>query len=145
MICRKCGTGCRKYGTRRGLQRYQCSGCRTLYTERARIPDNLYARAEDGLLAPRMLLGGNSVGPTERLTYLHRDTILSLLVLAGQKCENTFARLVVNVPVQDVQCDELWAFVFKKEAHKYAEEARNDSGRFYVERLRAATAPQPSS
>jgi hypothetical protein len=27
-------------------------------------------------------------------------------------------RLIVNIPVRDVQCDEIWRFVRKKEGHK---------------------------
>ena len=37
------------------------------------------------------------------------------------------AKLVVNVPVKDVECDDIWAFVQKKEGHKAPEESHNDS------------------
>jgi IS1 family transposase len=36
-------------------------------------------------------------------------------------------RLIVNVPCRDVQCDEIWAYVYKKEAHKLPMEAHDDS------------------
>jgi IS1 family transposase len=36
-------------------------------------------------------------------------------------------RLIVNVPVKDVQCDEICAYVYKKEAHKSPMEAHDDS------------------
>jgi transposase-like protein len=39
-----------------------------------------------------MLLEGASVRSTERLTGLHRDTILRLLVAAGEKCEKLMGR-----------------------------------------------------
>lgn len=52
---------------------------------------------------------------TERISGLHRDTILKLLVAAGEKCEKLLGRLIVNVPVEDVQADEMWGFIFKKE------------------------------
>jgi len=77
-------------------------------------------------MALRMLLEGNSVRSTERLTDLHRDTILKLLVVAGERCEKVMGRLVVNVPVRDVQCDEIWGYVYKKEGHKIPTEAHND-------------------
>jgi IS1 family transposase len=44
-----------------------------------------------------------------------RDTILKLLVLAGERCEKIMGRTIVNVPVKDVQCDEIWGFVGKKQ------------------------------
>ena len=55
-------------------------------------------------------------------------TITSILVLAGEKCEKVMAKHVRNVPVQDVECDEIWAFVQKKEGHKSEAEA-NDEGK----------------
>jgi hypothetical protein len=34
-------------------------------------------------------------------------------------------RMIVNVPCKDVQCDEIWAFVQKKEGNKAPFEAHN--------------------
>jgi IS1 family transposase len=62
-----------------------------------------------------MLVEGTSVRSVERITGVHRDTILRLLVLAGEKCEKLMGRLIVNVPVNDVQGDEIWGFIGKKE------------------------------
>ena len=36
-------------------------------------------------------------------------------------------RLIVNVPVKDVECDEIWAFVQKKERRKRGAQANDDS------------------
>ena len=74
-----------------------------------------------------MPLEGNSIRSVERITDLHRDTIMRLLVLAGEKCAVMFGKLVVNVPVQDVQCDEIWGYVFKKEGHKLPMEENDNS------------------
>ena len=75
------------------------------------------------------LLEGCSVRSTERITGVHRDTILRLLVVAGEKCERLMAERVKNIPASDVQCDELWGYVFKKEGHKWIAEAdRKDIG-----------------
>ena len=59
----------------------------------------------------QLLLEGCSVRAAERISGLHRDTILKLLVTAGDKCEKLMGRLIVNVPVKDVECDEIWAFL----------------------------------
>jgi len=128
MVCHNCRTECRRFGKRNGLQRYQCRQCRKLFTEPHERPfDTMYTRADRGLLALQMLLEGNSVRSTERMTGLHRDTVLRLLVLAGQRCEVLMGRVIRNVPVKDVQCDEIWGFVQKKEGHKWPEEARDES------------------
>lgn len=81
---------------------------------------------EKAVLALQLLVEGSSVRTTERITGLHRDTILRLLVHAGEKCATLFGRLIVNVPVNQVQCDEIWGYVGKKEKNKTAEEAKND-------------------
>jgi IS1 family transposase len=80
---------------------------------------------EKALLALRMLLEGCSIRSVERTTELHRDTILKLLVLAGEKCERIMGKLIVNVPVKDVECDEIWGFVQKEEGHKKPAEAND--------------------
>ena len=67
------------------------------------------------LLAIQLLLEGNSIRSTMRITDLDQNTIMKALVLAGDRCEKVMARLIVNVPVKDVQCDEIWSFIQKKE------------------------------
>lgn len=68
------------------------------------------------------LVEGNSIRSTERITELDRNTLMSLLVKAGDRCQTLLASKVVNVPVRDVQADEIWGFCFKKEGHKLPEE-----------------------
>lgn len=74
-----------------------------------------------------MLIEGTSIRSTERITGLHRDTILKLLVIAGENCEKVLRCLIVRVPVRDVQYDEVWGFVLKKEGHKEPAEANDNS------------------
>jgi IS1 family transposase len=82
------------------------------------------ARAE---MILKLFVEGVSIRSIERLTEVHRDTIMSLLVLAGERCEKLMGRKIVNVPVRDVECDEIWAFVQKKEGHKAPEEAHDET------------------
>src|SRR2546426_4894344 len=42
-----------------------------------------------------------SVSTVERVTGLHHTTILSLLVLIGEKCERLLESRISNVPVSD--------------------------------------------
>jgi IS1 family transposase len=65
------------------------------------------------------LVEGNSVRSTARLCDVEKRTVLNMLKLAGENCERLLADRVRNVPVQDVQCDEIWTFVQKKEGHKW--------------------------
>jgi IS1 family transposase len=69
--------------------------------------------------ALQLLLEGMSVRSVERVTEMHRDTILRLLVLAGERCQRLMEEKIKSLPVRDVQADEIWGFCFKKEGHKW--------------------------
>jgi IS1 family transposase len=62
------------------------------------------------------LVEGNSIRSIERMTGIHRDTIMRLLVSVGQGCASLLDGRVRNVHAQRVQVDEIWTFVFKKQA-----------------------------
>jgi IS1 family transposase len=70
---------------------------------------------------------GCSISTIERVTSVHHTTIPRLLALAGEKCNRILGRMVVNVPVADVQCDEIWGFIQKKEAHKHPWKVNDES------------------
>ncbi|HEX5757589.1 MAG TPA: IS1 family transposase [Thermoanaerobaculia bacterium] len=64
------------------------------------------------------LCEGTNVRAISRQSGCHQGTVLKLLVQAGEGCERMLAELVRDVPVADVQCDELWGYVRCKEATK---------------------------
>jgi transposase-like protein/IS1 family transposase len=116
VTCHNCRTDCRKFGKRQGRQRYQCQECRKVFTDaRDNTLDGMYLPVEKAEMVLRMLLEGNSVSSVERMTEVHHGTILKLLVLAGEKCERIMATKIVNVKVDDVEADEVWSFIGKKE------------------------------
>ncbi len=43
---------------------------------------------------------------------------VSLLLIAGERCERLMDRMIQDVPVADVQADEIWSFIGKKEKRK---------------------------
>jgi IS1 family transposase len=87
----------------------------------------MYTDLDDAAKTLEMLVEGCSVRSVSRLTDFHHRTILKLLVFAGERCEKVMGRLIRNIPVTDVQCDEIWGYVFKKEAHKLPCEKDDDS------------------
>jgi IS1 family transposase len=89
--------------------------------------DGMYLPIEKAEHVLKLLVEGASVSSIERVTDVNHTTILKLLVLAGEKCDKLMGRLIVNVPVKDVQLDEIWGFVQRKEAHKCPWEANNNS------------------
>lgn len=129
MTCEPCDMKCQRFGTHRnGLRRFRCPQCHKTYTESHRPAlEGSYISQERIVLALRLMVEGNSLRSTERTTGLDINTLMKILVKAGEKCEKLIGRLIVNVPVKDVQCDEIWAYVGKKEAHKLPTEADDDS------------------
>ncbi len=60
------------------------------------------------------LCEGCSVRSVERMTGVHRDSILRLLVRTGEYCESIMEREIDGIYTNSVQCDELWTFVHTK-------------------------------
>src|SRR5437879_8586914 len=117
MTCHSCRIECKRHGRdRKGTQLFKCRQCSKTFLEpQVNHLDGMYLPIEKAELVLRLLLEGNSVSSVERITDIHHTTILKLLVLAGEKCERIMAQKIVNVPVRDVEFDELWNFVGKKE------------------------------
>jgi IS1 family transposase len=63
----------------------------------------------------RCLMEGLSVLATARLAGVAKRTVLDLLVLVGGRCQRFAEATLVDVPVSDVEADELWSFVGCKE------------------------------
>lgn len=61
-----------------------------------------------------LLVDGCSIRAAERMTGIHRDTIMRLGLDAGDACANLHDALVRNVQPALVQADEMWTFVGKK-------------------------------
>ena len=117
MTCNNCRSECRKYGKHRnGLTRYQCRQCRKTFTEpHDNALDGMYLPIEKAEMVLRLLLEGNSVSSVERITEVHHTTILKLLIIAGERCERIMAKKIRNVKVRDVEADEVWSFIQKKD------------------------------
>ena len=130
MSCPACSGPSKRFGKHRnGLQRYRCRKCGKTFTEGYRTKFHVEQLLEEpmGLLAIQLLVEGTPIRAAERVSGLHRNTIIKLLIIAGERCEKVMNRYIRNVPVKDVQCDEIWGYVAKKEANKRPEEYDNDS------------------
>lgn len=120
MTCHNCQTLCKKSGKHRnGLQRFRCNQCKKTFTEEHQRPlDEMRLAFDKALLVLQLLVEGCSVRTTERITGVGKRAILSLLVLAGERCERLMEKKLRNVTVSDVQADEIWAYVGMKEKTK---------------------------
>lgn len=61
------------------------------------------------------LTEGLSIRSTERLTDVHRDTIMRLAVKVGEGCAALHDRLMRNLNVNTIEADEIWSFISKKQ------------------------------
>jgi transposase-like protein len=124
MTCHSCNIVCKRFGKHRnGLQRFRCNQCRKTFTEDHESPlDTMRLPLDKAESILKLLVEGMSVRSVERVTGIHRDTILRLLVLAGERCQQMMDRKIASVTVKDVEADEIWGFVGKKEGHKSIED-----------------------
>src|SRR5271165_1839510 len=99
-----------------GLQRFRCPRCGKTYTEdHARLFGAMTVPEDKALLAIQLLIEGTSIRSTERITKLHRDTIIRLLVLAGERCITLMDTRMRNLRCKRVQADEIWSYIAKKQ------------------------------
>jgi transposase-like protein/IS1 family transposase len=123
MVCHNCQIEAKKFGKdRKGNQRFRCVSCRKTFQEPREKPlNNMYLPLDKAELCLRLLVEGNSIRSTERITGVNRNTILDLLVLAGEKCERLLNEKLKGLSVRDVQADEMWGYVGMKEKTKKAQ------------------------
>lgn len=116
MTCPTCDKPAKRFGKdRKGNQRFRCLSCgKTFQEPRVKILDNMTVADDKALSVLSHLIEGCSIRTTERLTGVHRDTIMRLLVMAGNKCEAFMYDRIQGLKVQDVECDELWSYIRMK-------------------------------
>lgn len=118
----------KKFGKdRKGNQRYCCLDCnKTFQHGRAKPLGEMILAVEKAESVLRPLVEGCSIRSTERLTGVHRDTVLSLLEVIGEKCERLSEERIQGLRVKDVQCDEIWGFCQMKQKTKHDKGRDND-------------------
>jgi IS1 family transposase len=68
------------------------------------------------------LVEGNSIRSIERITKVHRDTILRLMVACGEVAREIQDSYLVNLKSRFVQVDEIWTYCGKKQKQLTTEE-----------------------
>ncbi len=112
MTCHNCQTKCQRFGKdRKGNQRFRCCQCIKTFSSRPERLDGTNKTQKEIEQIIRLLVEGMSVRSIERITSIHRDTILSVMRLAGERCEHLMERMVRRIPVKNVETDEIWSYV----------------------------------
>src|SRR5258708_24137997 len=120
MTCHDCQSLARKFGkNRQGKQRFYCNTCKRAFIERQEtLRNDLRLPLDKTLQCLHMLLEGCSLRSVSRMTGVHKQTIMDMLVIAGERCEKLMQDRIKGVAVKDVEADEIWGFIQFKNRHK---------------------------
>jgi IS1 family transposase len=69
---------------------------------------------EKKVLAVSMLAEGSSIRSIERITQVHRDTIMRLGVRVGEACARIHNEKMRGLDSRHIEIDEIWGFIGKK-------------------------------
>ncbi|MBF0176892.1 MAG: IS1 family transposase [Magnetococcales bacterium] len=105
----------RRYGTGR-IRFLHCRHCQHEFSERNGTPlFDLRISQEKIVAVVRHLAEGTGVRKTARLTGVSRDTVGRILRRVGSHARGIHDRLVRGLDVPEVQMNEMWSFVKKKD------------------------------
>lgn len=133
MTCPKCQhERIAKFGfTGKGkIQRYRCRTCNATFSPRPVSPLGSHTTSlDDASRALLLILEGASIRGVSRITGIHKNTLLRLMLTVGLKCRFVFDARVRNVRPRFIQADELWSYVAKKQRRvESGADARSGAG-----------------
>ena len=70
---------------------------------------------DDQIAVIAALAEGSSIRSIERMTGIHRDTIMRLGVRVGKACAVLMDEIMRDLPCTRLEMDEIWGFIGKKE------------------------------
>lgn len=74
------------------------------------------------------LAEGNSIRSVERMTGIHRDTVMRLGARVGENCERIMDKQMRNLYCRTLQMDEIWGFVGMKQKNATKEDRCEGKG-----------------
>lgn len=107
-----------------------CSKCKQCGKTFGDIPErpleSLRTSLDDAERVVHLLCEGVGIRACERLTGLHRDTVLAILETVGAKCARLLDRKIQWIQVRHIQVDEVWQFCYCKQRNSGGAEERGD-------------------
>src|SRR5713226_4915760 len=79
-----------------------------------------------------LLVEGASIRSIERVTGVHRDTIVRLLERAGAVCARLMDERVTDLKCEEVEVDEVWGYVAKKQRNVSFKDDLREVGDQYI-------------
>jgi IS1 family transposase/transposase-like protein len=107
----------KKFGkTTSGAPRMRCKDCGKTWTESTGLFDGMRIGLDRAAEIINLLCEGMSVRAVSRITDTHMQTVTDLMVMVGERCERYMVENIRGIAVDDVQCDEIWQYIFCKAA-----------------------------
>lgn len=89
-------------------------------------------KAEKQETVIRALVEGASIRSVERMTGVHRDTIMRLGVRVGTTCASILDELMRDLNCQRIELDEVWCYVGKKQRQVRDDDDGSEIGDFWT-------------
>lgn len=78
---------------------------------------NNYLSKDKQIAVTAALAEGSSIRSIERMTGVHRDTIMRLGIRVGKGCARLLDQKMRNLDCERIELDEIWGFIGKKVRH----------------------------
>src|ERR1039458_6036246 len=75
-----------------------------------------------------LLAEDSSIRAIERITNVHRDTIMRLGVRVGEGCAKLHNEKMRGLSCKQVECDEIWGFIGRKDKNATPEQRNTGAG-----------------
>ena len=117
----RCPQGCNSkpyihgHHGKQNTPRFKCPRCGKTFSQSKRVCESLNIPKETVYRILSCLTEGCGVRATARLNQVHPETVLKVLRIAGEKAEGILDRKLRNIRATQVQIDEAWTFVGKKQ------------------------------
>jgi IS1 family transposase/transposase-like protein len=133
MIVAACEHAWKKNGfDKNGNPRKRCKVCGTSYVDRQFTAlGEMRIDLDQAAQAINLLCEGMSIRAVCRLTGLHMDTVLRIIVRAGRGIAEYSERTIRGLTVDEVECDELWAFIYCKKRTQRTRDLGSEVGDLY--------------
>jgi len=102
-----------------GKQRMKCRTCGKRWVQQPPKPlGDIRTDSNIAFMVLRTLLECGGVRSTARIFGVSKNTVQRIMLQAGEACERFLPTVLKDVPVQDVEIDEIWSWCFVKESRK---------------------------
>ena len=88
---------------------------------------------EKQIIIASLLVEGTSIRSIERVTNVHRDTIMRLGIKLGEMARDYSNSLLANIKSNQIQIDEIWGYIGKKNKNlTFKEKRQGELGDQYI-------------